>query len=64
MTDTNNKLLRPAKAAEMLGISVQTLRVWGATGKIEVIRTAGGHRRVRIEEIERLVPRKDKPKAL
>ncbi|HEX5467372.1 MAG TPA: TOBE domain-containing protein [Candidatus Limnocylindrales bacterium] len=42
------------RAAEMLGISVDTLRRWEDEGRIEVVRSAGGQRLVEVEEVARL----------
>lgn len=42
-------------AAQMLGVSVQTLRVWNNEGKIKMIRTVGNQRRVPVSEVERLL---------
>ncbi len=41
-------------AAEQLGVHPVTLRRWAESGKIEVVRTPGGHRRFPGAEIERL----------
>ncbi len=43
------------RASEILGVSVKTLRRWSRQGKIKVIRTRGGHRRVPESEILRLL---------
>ena len=47
-------LLRPQLAARHLGISVDTLKLWEAKGHIASIRTVGGHRRYRIEDLDAL----------
>jgi molybdopterin-binding protein len=47
--------LRVGQAAEMLGVSIETLRRWDADGLIHVERSAGGHRVVSIEEVSRLL---------
>lgn len=39
----------------MLGITVETLRRWGADGRLEVVRSAGGQRLVPISEVTRLL---------
>ena len=39
----------------MLGVTTQTLRNWDNDGKLKVIRTLGKHRRVEIEEIEKIL---------
>lgn len=46
--------LRIGAAAELLGISVDTLRRWAATGDVKVRRSAGGQRLVTLEEVRRL----------
>ncbi len=42
------------EAAGLLGIHPQTLRAWDVQGKIRVVRTTGGKRRVPESEIRRL----------
>jgi excisionase family DNA binding protein len=46
--------LRPAEAAEQLGVDPQTLGRWADAGKVKAIRTLGGQRRYSAEEIETL----------
>ncbi len=43
-----------SQAAEMLGVSTKIMRIWDNDGKVEAVRTAGGHRRYRVSEIEKL----------
>jgi len=43
-----------SKAAKMLGISQQTLRVYGREDKIKEVTTRGGHRRYLLSEIQAL----------
>jgi excisionase family DNA binding protein len=43
-----------SEAAEALGISASTLRRWADTGKLQTIRTPGGHRRFPVSEVRRL----------
>jgi diguanylate cyclase (GGDEF)-like protein/excisionase family DNA binding protein len=42
------------EAADALGISTSSLRRWADTGRIRVVRTAGGHRRFQVSDIQRL----------
>jgi diguanylate cyclase (GGDEF)-like protein/excisionase family DNA binding protein len=42
------------EAAEALGVSTSSLRRWADTGRIRALRTAGGHRRFPVSEIQRL----------
>lgn len=38
----------------MLGVSVETIRVWADNGTLPSFRTIGNHRRFRVEDIEAL----------
>ena len=51
---TSKRLIGIAKAAEFLGVGISTLRAWDDSGVLKAERTKGGHRRYRIEDIERL----------
>jgi hypothetical protein len=48
-----------SEAAEVLGVTTQTLRNWDKAKKIKTVRTVGSHRRVPISEIERLQQTKE-----
>ncbi|HMK93191.1 MAG TPA: helix-turn-helix domain-containing protein, partial [Thermoleophilia bacterium] len=52
---TERRWLRLGPAAELLGVSVNTLRRWSDGGKIECYRSAGGHRRFRRSDIEAIL---------
>ena len=47
--------LRPGPAAEMLGVTVDTIRRWEAEGRIRVGRTRGGQRTIPVAEVIRLL---------
>jgi molybdopterin-binding protein len=47
--------LRVGQAAEMLGVSVETLRRWESAGILHTERSVGGQRLVAIEEVSRLL---------
>ena len=47
--------LRIGEAAELLGVSVETVRRWAAEGRIKAVRTAGRQRRVQLAEVSRLL---------
>jgi molybdopterin-binding protein len=47
--------IRVGQAAEMLGVSVETLRRWEADGKLRMERTEGGQRVVEVSEVTRLL---------
>jgi molybdopterin-binding protein len=48
-------LLRAGQAAEMLGVSIETLRRWDADGRLTMQRSAGGQRLVPLAEVARLL---------
>lgn len=57
------ELLKPQEAAEMAGVSYQTLKKWIYSGKVNSVRTAGGHHRIPKAEIERIAgAKKRRPK--
>jgi molybdopterin-binding protein len=47
-------MMRIGAAAEMLGVSVETLRRWAKQGQLEVVRTSGGQRLVLTADVRRL----------
>jgi molybdopterin-binding protein len=47
--------LRVGQAAEMLQVSIETLRRWEAEGRLKVLRSTGGQRLVPIDEVTRLL---------
>lgn len=54
-TDPGATRLRVGQAAEMLGVSVETLRRWEADGRLRMARSDGGQRMVDVEEVTRLL---------
>jgi molybdopterin-binding protein len=52
--------IRVGQAAEMLGVSVETLRRWEAEGRMRMERTGGGQRLVGIDEVSRLLAERRK----
>ena len=46
------KLITPKEAAKLLCITIDCLRKWERAGKIGCIKTLGGHRRYKLEDIE------------
>jgi molybdopterin-binding protein len=47
--------IRVGQAAEMLGVSVETLRRWETAGRLRMARSEGGQRLVEIGEVARLL---------
>ena len=53
-TDPMHSALRIGQAAEILGVSIDTLRRWSETGRIRVRRSRGGQRTISLAELQRL----------
>jgi len=51
----NEELLKPRDAALQLGISFPTIKQWIYKKKIRSVRTAGGHHRIPLSEVDRLL---------
>lgn len=47
------KLVSIGETAELLGVSIKTLRLWDRAGKLSPVRTSGKHRRYRMSDIEK-----------
>ena len=52
--------IRVGRAAEMLGVSVETLRRWETDGRLRMTRSEGGQRLVEIGEVARLLDERRK----
>jgi excisionase family DNA binding protein len=50
-----DKLLTMKKACEALGVTTKTIQRWDKEGKIDIVRTVGGRRRIPQSEVERLL---------
>ncbi len=55
MNGSSGNLIRVGQAAEMLGVTVETLRRWEAEGRLRVERSPGGQRLVPVAEVTRLL---------
>ncbi|MFL5685106.1 MAG: molybdopterin-binding protein [Chloroflexota bacterium] len=47
--------IRIGRAADMLGVTVDTVRRWADTGRLRTVRSTGGQRLVPIDEVTRLI---------
>ncbi len=52
--DSDRASLRIGRAAEVLGVSVATLRRWEADGRLRSVRTQGGQREIPLAEVDRV----------
>ena len=53
---TPSTLLTPRQAAEKLGISYPALKHWILAGRIQTIKTPGGHHRIPISALQEFMP--------
>jgi molybdopterin-binding protein len=52
--------IRVGQAAEMLGVSIETLRRWETDGRLRMERSDGGQRLIEIDEVARLLEERRK----
>lgn len=55
MADTDSQLMTPREVAALFRVNPKTISRWAKSGKLNSIRTLGGHRRYRRVEIETLL---------
>lgn len=53
--DDPEQLLTPSEVAKLFRVDPKTVTRWAKAGKLSSIRTLGGHRRYRAEEVRRLL---------
>jgi excisionase family DNA binding protein len=46
------------EAAQLLGVSLRTAQLWSESGLLEAWKTEGGHRRISLESVRRILARK------
>jgi excisionase family DNA binding protein len=51
----NDALLTPAEVAALFRVDPKTVTRWAKTGKLSSVRTLGGHRRYRADEVRRFL---------
>jgi molybdopterin-binding protein len=47
--------IRVGQAAEMVGVTVETMRRWESEGRLRTVRSSGGQRQVPLSEVTRLL---------
>lgn len=51
---TGDVLMTPAEVAALFRVSPKTVARWSRAGKLTALRTLGGHRRFKVEEVQAL----------
>ena len=54
MAPAGDVLMTPAEVAALFRVSPKTVARWSRAGKLTALRTLGGHRRFRVEEVQAL----------
>ena len=54
-SDARGELLTPAEVAALFRVDPKTVTRWAVSGKLTSLRTLGGHRRYRAEEVYALL---------
>jgi excisionase family DNA binding protein len=57
----DDRLLTPAEVAEMFRVNPKTVTRWARTGRLQAIKTIGGHRRYRLSEVRKAVEAANEP---
>ena len=55
MAKDSDRLLTPREVAAMFRVDPKTVTRWAQAGKLEYVRTLGGHRRYRAADVESLL---------
>jgi excisionase family DNA binding protein len=65
MADTQQapELLTPSEVAALFRVNPKTVTRWARAGRISYIKTLGGHRRFRADEIQKLLAEANQPGA-
>lgn len=63
VTKADDPVLTSRAAARLLGVAVSTAQMWIESGALEAWKTPGGHRRVRLSAVTRLLEQRGRRKA-
>ena len=58
MQPLNDRLLPPAEVAALFRVDPKTVARWAQEGRLSAIRTLGGHRRFRADEVYALLAKR------
>ena len=50
-----DELMAPGEVARLFGVDPKTVTRWASAGKLSPLRTLGGHRRYRSQEVQQLL---------
>lgn len=59
MSASDDKTLTTREAGVMLGVSLRTVQLWVEAGVLSAWKTQGGHRRVSLESVEKVLAERD-----
>lgn len=53
--NSTDELMTPAEVAAVFGVQAKTVAAWARAGRLDAVRTLGGHRRYRRTDVEALL---------
>lgn len=56
---SGESLLTPGEVARLFGVDPKTVSRWADAGRLEALRTLGGHRRYRADQVRQLLAEGD-----
>jgi excisionase family DNA binding protein len=56
--NSDDKFCTTREAADLLGISLRTAQLWSESGLLEAWKTEGGHRRISVDSVQRVLAQK------
>lgn len=59
--DSEEKFYTTREAADRLGVSLRTAQLWSESGLLEAWKTDGGHRRISLESVQRVLEKNQRP---
>lgn len=60
---TTDELMTPAEVAAVFGVQAKTVAAWARAGRLDAVRTLGGHRRYRRTDVEQLLGPRSMPES-
>jgi excisionase family DNA binding protein len=58
---TADALLTPGEVASIFGVDPTTVSNWAKSGKLQALKTLGGHRRFRMSDVQQVLDRMNDP---
>ena len=60
-THQSDPLLTPGEVASIFGVDPTTVSNWAKSGKLQALKTLGGHRRFRMSDVQQVLDQMNEP---